>query len=267
MLIDRDLVIRLESSAAGLAADVGRSFRRLDPDDVAVIHELGDGVLVAEGPGRYVNRAIGVSLRDLADHELDEVESFFAGAGLPSSIEVCSWAPPPLLERLAGRGYTLNWFRNVYVAPVADHRSTAVELSVRRVHDESDVLAWLEIRAAGFGLSSTETRAADSAHARASRAVPGTVDLLVDIDGVAAACASVQPRDGIAWVGGATTAPEYRNCGVQGALLAHRLELVQSWACDLVAATALPAGASARNLLRAGFSLAYAQAVMTRMST
>jgi hypothetical protein len=36
--------------------------------------------------------------------------------------------------------------------------------------------------------------------------------------------------------------------------------------CDLAVATAAPAGASARNLSRLGFTLAYTHAVMTKMS-
>ena len=41
---------------------------------------------------------------------LDEVLAMV----IDSSIEVASWCPPPLLERLVGRGYVTSWFRNVY---------------------------------------------------------------------------------------------------------------------------------------------------------
>ena len=59
---------------------------------------FGDGALVAFGPGRYVNRAVGVTLDDIDDDGLDEIEAFFAGCGVPSSLEVASWARPPLLR-------------------------------------------------------------------------------------------------------------------------------------------------------------------------
>ena len=46
--------------------------------------------------------------------------------------------------------------------------------------------------------------------------------------------------------------------------LAHRIGAVQTTECDLVAATALSGSTSARNLARAGFTLAYVQVVMTQ---
>ena len=51
---------------------------------------------------------------------------------------------------------------------------------------------------------------------------------------------------------------------MQAALLKHRLDLVEADpVCDLVAATAVRTGPSARNLARHGFALVYAQLVMS----
>ena len=79
---------------------------------------FGDGALVAFGPGRYVNRAIGVALDDIDDAGLDALETFYAASHLPPSLEVASWAPAALVARLAERGYVVEWFRNVYAREV-----------------------------------------------------------------------------------------------------------------------------------------------------
>ena len=50
---------------------------------------------------------------------------------------------------------------------------------------------------------------------------------------------------------------------MQCALLRHRIRRAAELGCDVVAATALPAGASARNLLRHGLRLVDTHIVMT----
>ena len=47
--------------------------------------------------------------------------------------------------------------------------------------------------------------------------------MIARIDGELVGCGSLQPAEGVAWLGGAATRPEYRRRGVQSALLAHRI--------------------------------------------
>ena len=100
--------------------------------------------------------------------------------------------------------------------------------------------------------------------ARAEHAVPGATAYLADLDGTTVGCASLTPESGVAWLGGAATIPFGRRRGVQGALVRHRLAVAATSGCDLAVVTAMPAGQSARNLARLGFTLAYCQAVLTR---
>ena len=104
MIFDPELVRRIESSAARVSVATVAGFTGLARDDPARAVPFGDGALVAFGPGRYVNRAIGASLDDPDDAGLDELERFYAASGLPPSLEVASWAPASLVQRLAGRG-------------------------------------------------------------------------------------------------------------------------------------------------------------------
>ena len=84
-------------TSAGCGADTAAAFRSADPDDPALSRPLGSGALVSWGAGRYVNRAIGVSLDALGDDDLDELEALYDSRGVPPSIEVLSWARPELL--------------------------------------------------------------------------------------------------------------------------------------------------------------------------
>ena len=80
-------------------------------------------------------------------------------------------------------------------------------------------------------------------------------------------CGSVIPESGIGWIGGATTVPAYRRRGVQGALVRRRMTAAYESGCDLAVVTAVPSGDSARNVARLGFTLAYCQAVLTKIAT
>lgn len=126
------------------------------------------------------------------------------------------------------------------------------------------VQEWQHVLADGLGNTDDEARRTSNEFALAVHGVPGNVDVIARIDGEVVGCGSVQPAEGVAWLGGAATRPEYRRQGVQSALLAYRIDKAQATGCDLVAATALSGSTSARNLARAGFTLAYVQVVMAQ---
>jgi GNAT superfamily N-acetyltransferase len=264
VIVDRDLVRRLESSAARVSAATVAAYLARDPGDPARVLPWGSGAIVALGPQRHVNRAVGVTLDDLDDAALDEIEAFFVAAGVPPSIEVASWCPPALLDRLVRRGYVTSWFRNVYAMALDDavpapRPNVGVRVVVDATMDE-----WLELLATGNEIESAEERAVSDEYARAAHTIPGEIDFVADLDGAPAGCGSLIRDEGIGWLGGAATAPAGRRRGVQTTLLRHRMAVAARDGCDIVAATAQPPGDSARNLSRLGFTLAYAQVVMTR---
>jgi hypothetical protein len=265
VIVDEELVRRIEASAARVttatvAAHIGHS-----NNAPARGAPFGAGALAAFGPGRYVNRAVGVSLDDIDDGGLDELEKFYAASGVPPSLEVASWAPPVLIKRLAARGYVTQWFRNVYACVLEDLTiRTHPTMMVREV-DAGSLDEWLAVIRAGHSFTSTQTIEVSDEYARAAHALPGATDYLAEIEGNPAGCGSLVRDEGIGWLGGATTIGRFRERGVQGALVRERMVAAQASGCDLAVATAIPAGASSRNLSRLGFTLAYCQAVMTKM--
>jgi GNAT superfamily N-acetyltransferase len=82
------------------------------------------------------------------------------------------------------------------------------------------------------------------------------------LDGQLAASASIFLCEGIAWLSNATTLEPYRNRGCQSALLRRRIERAEQLACDTVFTDAVYGSTSHRNILRAGFELAYSSVNM-----
>jgi hypothetical protein len=267
VIFEPALIRRIESSSARVTMATAAAFANRAAGTPARAVPFAGGTLAAFGPGRYVNRAVGVSLDDLDDDQLDELEAFFTAVGVPPSLEVASWAPGTLLARLATRGYTSSWFRNVYVAALDDRLPPHhPAMTVDEVTDDT-LEEWLGVLRSGNELTTPDAAAISDEWARASRDVTGTTDYLAHLDGVAAGCGSIIPESGLGWMGGAATVPAYRRRGVQGALIRRRMTAAYESGCDLAVVTAVPSGDSARNVARLGFTLAYCQAVLTKMSS
>jgi GNAT superfamily N-acetyltransferase len=229
----------------------------------AAVEAMGDGVLVAMGPGRYVNRAIGVG-PDLDDRDLDVIERFYAERGLPPSVQLSSWAGEATLERLTARGYGPRWFRSVFAATLPTKAVAAPVDGVEIVEvDDHNLDEWLDVIAGGNEIHDDPGRMVSDEFSRAAHGATGSIDLLALADGRAVGCGSLQLTSGVAVLGGAATLPGHRGRGVQGALLRHRLRLAATLGCSLVAVTAEPSGASARNVGRVGLPLVDTQVVVT----
>ncbi len=267
MIFEPELIRRIESSSARLTTATAAAFANRATGTPARAVAFAGGTLAAFGPGRYVNRAVGVSLDDLDNDQLDELEAFFRAAGMPPSLEVASWTPATLLARLATRRYTISSFRNVYVAALDDQLPPHhPAMTVDEVTDDT-LEEWLTVLRIGNELTTPDAAAISDEWARASRKVTGTTDYLAHLDGVAAGCGSITPESGLGWIGGATTVPAYRRRGVQGALIRRRMTAAYESGCDLAVITAVPSGDSARNVARLGFTLAYCQAILTKLAT
>jgi GNAT superfamily N-acetyltransferase len=262
--VDLDLVRRLETSAAIASLDLIEAIKLLDPTTVAEGREFLGGALIAMGPGRYVNRAIGVSTAELSADDLDAIEQFFAERRLPSMIELSSWAPASTLREVSQRNYTAAWFRSVFaLRPGSNLGPLRTDVRIERVGADN-AAQWLEVFARGFEAEHGETRVANDEIGEAGRIAPNAHTFLAFLDDEAVGCGSMQVVDDVAWLGGAATVPAFRKRGVQAALVAYRLQLASELGCELAAVTALSNGPSARNIGRLGFPHTHTQVVVER---
>ncbi len=260
MYVDRELVRRVEYSAAHMSARQAAVLAQMTPATPAAAQECDGGQLIAFGAGRYVNRATGIGLGGMSGVEIvAAVESFYSARSLPASVEINPWVNPDLVAALAAGDFRLERFRNVYVRELDSlpDRSTA---NIREV-DATIVPARNALLA---GDATGEARRISFEFCEAMAQLNDTHDFVATANDVPAACGSLNIVDGVGWLGGAATLQEFRGRGLQQALLAYRLHLASELKCAYAAATAVPDGQSARNLERLGFQLLYTQTVLTQ---
>ena len=238
-------------------------------DDPARAVAFGDGALAAFGPGRYVNRAIGVSLDDIDDARLDELEAFYAASGVPPSLEVASWAPDgagasgSAAAATCRSGSATSTSSDLDGTPCRAHPTMMVREvdagHVRRV-------AGRDPRRPGFDAATPAEVVRSDEYGPCLHASPAPRRYLAEIDGEPAGCGSLtrDERHRLARRGD-HAAGRFRERGVQGALVRERMAAAHGAGASSPSSTAMPAGDSARNLSRLGFTLAYCQAVMTKL--
>lgn len=263
--IDAELVARLEASSAEIALRTVEAHGRTEGEGASP-RRLDRGALVAMGPGRYLNRAIGLGSCACLAGQVAAIEAFFVDAAMPPMLELSSWAADDTVRVLRERGYGPQWFRSVFAAavdPLEPRSAPTGSFEVVAVTAGS-IASWLDVLADGNGVTTAPARRISDEFARASAAAVDSIDLLALADGAPVGCASLQIHEGIGWLGGAATRRAWTGRGIQATLLRERMRLAAERRLDLVAATAIPSGVSARNLTRAGLAHVDTQVVVSR---
>lgn len=264
MKIDRGLVCRVEHSGAEIAELQARGIAAIAPSSGATARAFDGGALVSFGPGRYVNRAMGVGLGGTsADEVVTAVDAFYSERGMAPSLELSPWTGATVIQLLGAHGYRTERFRNVYVAALPVATNSPITSHAIEPESAATATARRSILADGAPVG-TATRGISDEMCDATATMPDPRAFVALVDGDAVACGSLTIADGVGWLGGAATRPSHRGRGLQTALLHHRLRLAHELGCELAAATALPDGQSASNLVACGFQLLYTQAVLTR---
>lgn len=260
---DQALAGRIEQFQAWGDAGYAHALAARFPGGVARAVPVAGGQVVVTGPEYPVNRAIGLGFAGpVAADDLATVESALAAAGLPADVEVCPLADGALLARLAERDYHAYRFMHTYLRPLDAGEMLAAPAAgiVARIATPDEADLW-EHLAAGADAP------AESAIRRLARACwdrPGVRGFLAWCDGAPAGAGALALRDGLAALFFMTTWPAFRRRGVQAALLAARLQFAADQGAELAVANTVPGNASQRNVLRAGFALAYTKVFCRR---
>ena len=262
------LARRIESAEADLVADYTRASGRLFPVLGVAIESVGGGVAAFIGPDSPLGRAVGVGLNGPVEAvDLDRIEGFYFSRGSSAQVDLCPLAHPTLRERLAERGYTLLEFNDVLVRNLVGRRPSRPlppSLSIEEVGPERED-EWVRTISRGFtavpGMPEVPELAAIAApFARLTRGIC----FLARWNGEAAGGGVMAVHEGLAMLFATSTLPEFRNRGIQAALLDHRLDAAALRGCDIASVQTLPGSASERNVERAGFRLVYTRPTMVR---
>ncbi|MCX6521608.1 MAG: hypothetical protein NTZ21_13180 [Actinobacteria bacterium] len=258
---------RLERTAARHLAAHADSLHAIDASWGSRSFELADGLVVLQGTGLYVNRALALGLVDaVGPADVDELERASAAAGVPASVDVVPATDADLVSLLTARGYAPSGEVSVMTWPI-DAPTIEADPAIE-VHPiaPDELPRWQDVSSAAWEHTTPAARRASDAYVAAAHATDGErLMLALDADtGRPLGCASLIVRDGLATLGGMSTLPADRGRGVQRALVAERLRLAAVAKCDLATVTAVLGGPSERNLLRLGFQRQYVKATWTR---
>jgi GNAT superfamily N-acetyltransferase len=237
----------------------------------AFVRALGRGCAAFVRPGSPMNKVIGVGLDALLDEaELAAVEQALRQAGEPVRVELATLALPDVARQLSARGYQLLGFENVLVRPLAVAPALRPDgVRITQVDDAATTQAWRHALVDGFAHSDDSGVPADQYALEVINTVIDDVLAAPDFDrylayrdGVLAGAASMRLHDGIAVLTGSATLPDHRRRGVQAALIAQRLDDARARGAELAIITTSPGTQSQANVMKRGFSLAYARALL-----
>ena len=249
---------RLERAEARANIAFIEARARHQPGSGATWCDVSGTYAMFDGVGSHATQTFGLGLfAPPAPEDLSRLEGFFEERGSEVYHEVSPLADVAVLPLLVSRGYHPHELTSVMHRPAAltESERSASQILVRPIEtDEADLyartaaLGWeLPAGSGSFILDFAWT----AAHAT------GMVCFLAEWEGQPIGSAAMALHEGAALLTGASTIPEWRGRGAQGALLRARLRYAESEGCDLAVMGALPGSASQRNAERQGFRIAY----------
>jgi len=200
----------------------------------------------------------------VSKEEFGRLEEFYFSRKEPVRVETCPLADGSLIEHYRERGYSVSEFSNVMVRPVEKAPAIAFTpgIEIQRVA-EGEIDLWTLTVSQGF-----------AEHFPVTQELLGVMRLFASgkhtecyfarLDGKIAGGATMAVRGRIAGLFGASTLPQYRNRGVQTALLHARMQRAAEQGCELAISLAQPGSASQRNITRQGFRTVYTRVKFER---
>jgi len=259
---DKVLVGRLEKNLALDMKAYVQSFNRLFPDYDAVCEEVCGGIAIYTGE-QFINTTIGLGLDDAASiTDLKKIETFFSIRGLSTHIEICSLTDENFIKLLKESNYRLTEFNTAYTCLLENRVAKKIDINNISVEivDDANRDMWVQTVMDIYPRDSmTDTRLAQVASNREL-----TTCFLAQMNGEAVGASALSIRDGIATLYFTATRYAYRNQGVQTAMIWARLNYAQARGCEIAFSTTDPGNNSMRNLMRAGFQVAYVRCEMKK---
>jgi GNAT superfamily N-acetyltransferase len=258
---DLTLARRLEMTDALAGVEFARAWARLNSFTGEVFIPAAGGLASFAGIDSPVTQAFGLGLHGpVTDADMAGMEEFYRAHGSAVNIETCPLADPSLLKLLNERGYRPIEYSNVFARELTDGDSRGwpdptSEVRVRRpAEDEAE--NYSRVVARSF-FESTEISPEFLSVFTSCFYAAGAFFFLAEVDGIPAGGGMMSIHQGVASLGGTGTLPEFRNRGVQKALLFARLAVAVENGCDLAMVATQPGSGSQRNVERQGFQVVY----------
>jgi GNAT superfamily N-acetyltransferase len=265
IILDLELAREIEHAEAEAAVGCVRKMMGLQSESVGAVEEIAGGYAVYCGPGNPVTQAVGMGLHGpVTSQEFDQLEAFYFRRNEPVRVETCPLAAASLFEHYKARQYFVSEFSNVMVRQVdgvpAKNIPAGIEIRLAKP-DELDL--WVMTVAQGFAENYPVTHELLGVMKLFAMG-EHTECYLAWINGRVVGGATLAVRGRIAGLFGASTLRDFRNRGVQTALLHRRLRRASEAGCKLAVSLAQPGSHSQRNITRLGFQTLYTRVKFER---
>jgi GNAT superfamily N-acetyltransferase len=260
-LLNLELARRIELAEADAALSCAEG---LGPARSAV-EKIAGGFAVYCGANSPVTQALALGLDGpVTKEEFDRLEEFYFSRREAVRVETCPMADATLFALYGERGYRVTEFSNVMARPVGSNHSPVPESGI-----EISLAAREELQLWTLTVSQCFVE-----HYPVTEEMLAVMNMfatgrniecyLARIDGRVVGGATLSLRGKTAGFFGAGTLTEYRNRGVQTALLHKRLQRAAEAGCDLAVSLAMPGSHSQRNITRRGFRTLYTRVKFER---
>jgi GNAT superfamily N-acetyltransferase len=266
-LLSLELAREIELAEAEAAVTFAERFSARHGNGTGAVASIAGGFAVYCGENSPVTQAVGLGLSGaVSKDEFDRLEEFYFSRKEPVRVETCPMADGSLIEHYRERGYHVSEFSNVMVRPVEKAAAAVLPagIEIQKMEDE-EIDLWTLTVAQGF-----------AEHFPVTQELLGIMRLFANakntecyfarVDGKIAGGATLAVRGRIAGLFGASTLPQFRNRGVQTALLYARMQRAAERDCELAMSLAVPGSASQRNITRRGFRTLYTRVKFERES-
>jgi GNAT superfamily N-acetyltransferase len=265
--VDKALARRLEAVEEVPQVLYARVFQKTKPQIGAAEEEIAGGHMIFAGLGSPIGRATGVGLdRPFTPNDLDHIENFYRSHQAPSQVDLCPLHDPAVFEMCKHRGYSIAELNNVLYRRLDVNEKfpdPPPDCTIRQGHPEEAHELGKIVEQAFFPEGAPE---AFQDLLTPLYQMEGALTFAASIDGKAVACGAglLIPQHRIFALCGAGTAAEYRNRGLQTALLQARLKAASQAGCEYAAIVTQGGTTSQRNCERLGFRVAYSKVTVIR---
>jgi ribosomal protein S18 acetylase RimI-like enzyme len=259
-MVTRELVLRLERAEAACHEAKLRALAADEDHARGVeIARLGGCLLLSVQSARHnpsYNRAMCFVAED--ETHLDEIVRWLRDRAARFWFDVApALVDGEALGRLADAGLQCSFLLNVvYTVPQERDDPATAGIVVEEIRLEERAHDFALVLVEGFGIPN-EALAGMERYVQVEYAAPGWHIYLASVEGRPAAMATLYVDGDVASIDGMATAPQTRRRGCQTALLRRCITDAARAGCRLLASQTRPSSTSERNMVRAGFRIAY----------
>jgi GNAT superfamily N-acetyltransferase len=249
MLVTEELIAQIERSEATRLRETAEA----SGGDIV---QIAGGVAAFCGDGSPMTQVCAVGIGcEVSVEELDTINDLFVGRATQYEFKLSVLADLSLRERVVHRACSLPEFETILVVDLSKHELQPVAFEFRQVEAEGAREYAQRSVTRFFSGAPGPPGLADVIACSCTRG--DSVSYEVYMDGQPVAGCGLGLCEGIAWLQGAATEPEYRNRGLHKAMQQFRMGIAKERGYKVMAQGALPGSLSQLNAQKSGMQVAF----------